>query len=46
MKYFQTALDHVGNSGDLVNNVLEIDPSPANVEQVVLRIHDFPEDTS
>ena len=46
MEYFQTAMDETGNPGDLVNKVLEVDPSSANVEQAVLRIHNFPEDDS
>ena len=44
IQYFQTALKFIGNPGDLVNKVLEVDPSPENVEQVVLRIYDFPDD--
>ena len=46
MEYFQVALDYIGNPGDLVNKVLEVDPSSANVEQAVLRIYNFPEDDS
>ncbi len=42
MKYFQAALDRIGNPGDLVNKVLEVDPDSAKTEQVVLRIYDFP----
>ena len=30
--------------GDLVNKVLEVDPDPADVKQVLVRIYDFPED--
>ena len=42
--FFQAALDHIGNPGDLVNRVLEIDPAPASTGQVVIRIYDFPKD--
>ena len=44
LKYFQAALDCIGNPGDLVNKVLEVDPDPADAEQVLLRIYDFPGD--
>lgn len=44
LEYFQAALDYIGNPGDLVNKVLEIDPDPAIADQVLLRIYDFPDD--
>ena len=31
-------------SGDLVNKVLEVDPNPADAEQVLLTIYDLPDD--
>lgn len=43
MAYFQAALARIGNPGDLVNKVLEVDPDPARNGQVVLRVYDFPE---
>ncbi len=43
MSYFQVALDCIGNPGDLVNKVLEVDPCSGNLKQAVLRIYDFPE---
>ena len=44
LEYFQAALDYIGNQGDLINKVLEVDPDPADVQQVLLRIYDFPDD--
>lgn len=43
MAYFQAALARIGNPGDLVNQILEVDPDPSNPGRVVLRIYDFPE---
>jgi predicted nuclease of predicted toxin-antitoxin system len=42
--YFQAALNCIGTLDDLVNQVLEVDPDPANAGQVIPRIYDFPED--
>jgi len=44
LQYFQAALDYIGNPGDLVNKVIEVDPDPADAGQVLLRIYDFPDD--
>ena len=44
LEYFQAVLDNIGIPGDLVNKVLEVDPDPADVKQVLVRIYDFPED--
>ena len=41
--YFQAALDRIGTPGDLVNQVVEVDPDPAHAGKVVLRIYEFPE---
>lgn len=41
--YFEAALTRIGNPGDLVNQILEIDPDPANLGKVILRIYDFPD---
>ena len=41
--YFQAALDRIGTPGDLVNQVVEVDPDPAHAGKVVLRIYDFPQ---
>jgi hypothetical protein len=43
MAYFEAALARIGNPGDLVNQILEVDPDPSNPGRVVLRIYDFPE---
>jgi hypothetical protein len=43
MAYFHAGLAHIGNPGDLVNQILEVDPDPSNPGRVVLRIYDFPE---
>ncbi len=42
--YFKEALDYIGNPGDLVNKVLEVDPDPTRTGQVVVRLYHFPED--
>ena len=44
--FFRAALDQIGNPGDLVNQVLEVDPDPTHPERVVLRVYDFPEEIS
>ena len=40
--YFQAVLDRIGTPGDLVNQVVEVDPDPAHAERIVLRIYEFP----
>lgn len=41
--YFGAALGQIG-PGDLVNQVLEIDPGPQGGATVIVRLYDFPED--
>ena len=37
--YFQAVLDRIGTPGDLVNQVVEVDPDPAHAEKVVRSSH-------
>ena len=46
MAHFDAALNHVGNPGDLVNQVLEVDADLTNADQVILKIYNFPKDDS
>ena len=40
--YLKGALDCIENHGDIVNQILEVDPDPAHAGKVVLCIYDFP----
>ena len=44
--FFRAARDQIGNPGDLVNQVLEVDLDPTHPERVVLRVDEFPEENS
>ena len=40
--YFQAALKYIGPNGDLINQVLEVDPADEQPGEVMLRRYDFP----
>lgn len=41
--YFQEALKDLGTPGDLVNQVLEVDPDFSKPNRVTLKTYDFPQ---
>ena len=40
--YFRAALEAVGNPGELVNEILEVDPNPEDPDRPLIRRYDFP----
>ena len=44
MDYFKAALDFTGYPGDLVNVIVEVDPSENDPKKIKLRHYDFPSD--